>query len=218
MSINSTLESSQNNNKKELHYIKISKQNSIQEKISLSYMKLYSYQISKHYQSTNILFKVLYDKLYRSNLYKIILNSEDLNKNISRNLIYLKEDLSEFRKINKILNQTQIDNEEYDAYDLQLENDHIFKSFSYFVKRNYCFYAYFFFLMGAVFMRIQSKSNFYKVFSFYSGIGVSFGYFIYMDSIDKKIRSLNKNYSYEILSDKYNKEIDIYKRYYYDEE
>ena len=47
---------------------------------------------------------------------------------------------------------------------------------------------------------------------------MSFGYFIYMDMIDKRIKSLNKNYSYEVLSDRYFKEIEIYKKYYYDDE
>ena len=192
-----------------LIYLTRNKSYSIREKFNQFKDNLISFQLSKHYQNSSLLYKVCYDRINRSDLFKIISNTSPTQLNISRNIISMNDNLSIFNR--KVYNEKIIN-----EYDLYVEYTYITKSFNYFLWNNYTLYAYVPGLTFLLYMRLISKTTNSKLFFFYSSIGLSIIYAVSSNYLDNKRRKLEDSYMNKELKEKYEEEIELYRKYYYD--
>lgn len=77
----------------------LSFKNRISEQIYKTQIKL----VEKHYKEQKLLWRVIYDRLYRLDLYEYVLNCEDKNLNIARNIFNINEEKYKYQKINEDL-------------------------------------------------------------------------------------------------------------------
>ena len=98
------------------------------------YEKLNKVLIAKNYKEEKILFRVLYDKIYRPELYNFIIKGGRKNLNLARNVFSANEDRYEY----DLLKENE--NFHFDDDELYSENNYLIKLNKYFILHKLTIY------------------------------------------------------------------------------
>lgn len=168
--------------------------------------KLQKYFIAKNYKDEKILFRVIYDKIYRPELYNFILKGGKKNLNLARNIYTANEDRYEFQ-ILKSNDDFKIDDDE-----LYSENNYISKLHKYFILHKLSIYLSVPLGCSSIYFKLVKKS------SFYFNITILVSVTLLLVSLSN-YRTKEKFYTSEIhkiLENANVNDADAYKKFYYD--
>jgi hypothetical protein len=170
------------------------------------YNSLKKYFISKNYKDDTILFKLLYDKIYRPELYNFIKKAGEKNLILSRNILQANEEKYEFKAL-KLNEEMRFDDDE-----LYSENNFLHKRHNIFIFRKLTLYMTIPIGLSSVFFKLISRSETkFRICIFLSLIIILSNFqFVSSEQI------LNSGEFYHTLEEANKKEILIYKKFYYD--
>jgi hypothetical protein len=197
-----------NNNRDEVTFIERKKYIPLGDR-----MKNYFDNYSKHllisnYKNEKLLFRVIYDKIYRPELYTFVNTIQNVKEvNMLRNIFTMNETKYDYNLI-KENNQLKIEDDE-----IYTENNFLRK-----VHKYYKMYSIFYYMTGPLFFissyfALYEKRKF-KMFLFLIATGSSFLTSIYAEQQKKKL--LNSELS-KLLTINNSKAIDKYKIFFYDD-
>jgi len=170
--------------------------------------------IEKQYFDDNIVFKVIYDKIYRPEIHKFLINSdkEKANINLTKNILKMNESKMEFsfKRIKDYGNDISIINLENFDDELLSENNQILSLHKLFIKEKLARYSSFFLCIVSVFFKFAIRNNNISNFTLFLIAG-NLGYIVYLNASKQKVYDSEL---YKILLDKYKNEIQVYKKYY----
>jgi hypothetical protein len=196
-------------------YIDRKKNNYIKDKFDKIKENFFIRNIQRLYFDDNILFKILYDKIYRPSFYNFLINSdrEKINPNVTKNIFKMNEDKLEFQfqKIQQFENNLlSLSNEKFNDDEIFGENNILLSMNKVFLKERLAKYSSFFFCVLSLFFKFALKKPFATNITFVL-ISINLGYIYYIR--DYKQNSLRTE-TYKFMKKKYDNEIEIYKKYY----
>jgi len=164
--------------------------------------------LSQNYKEEKIIFKILYDKIYRPELFNLITKGSENNLNLTRNLFNMNEENYEYR-IMKNNQDLQLDDD-----DLYNENSFLLKLHRTFVIHKITIYLSVPFGIGSLYFSVINKSS-PKFKGNLSVFGCIALFFINIRNLYTKEALYNSNLFR--LVEKTNKlNYEVYKRFYYD--
>jgi hypothetical protein len=99
-----------------------------------NYEKLKKFILAKNYKEEKVLFRVLYDKIYRPDLYNFIIKGGQKNLNLARNVFSANEDKYEY----SLLKENE--NLQFDDDEIYSENNYLIKLHKYFALHKLTIY------------------------------------------------------------------------------
>jgi hypothetical protein len=170
------------------------------------YHSILYYFISKNYKDDTILFKLLYDKIYRPDLYKFIIKAGEKNLILSRNILQANEHKYEFKYLKKN------DELEFQEDEFYSENNFLQKRHNIFILRKLTLYMTIPVGLSSVFFKLVSRSD----SKFRLCTLLSLVIIITNLHFVNKENNLNTGEFYQTLEEANKKQILIYKKFYYD--
>jgi hypothetical protein len=164
------------------------------------------YLLAKNYKDEKILYRIIYDKIYRPDLYNFILKGGKKNLNLARNIYSANEDKYEYKTLKS--------NESFNFEDDQLfsENNYITKLHNFYVFHKLTIYSSVPLGFFSVYYKLANKNT--SKFNLCVLISATI-FFVNIWNYRKK----DKYYTSEIhkyLENANINDIDTYKRFYYD--
>ena len=185
-------------------FIERKKKENLVELLRKYYIRYQVSLVSKLYKNEGIIWKVLYDKIYRKDLYNLLMKTEnEKDLNFIRNLYYIKSKEYEYAIIKT--NESFIE----DDLDFYLENNYLYQTIKYYK------YETFTYLSCVPILLLSFYSKWYKrdkLFNFNTILFVGILYFSY--SFRMKKSNLNNTMD-KIIEGSNIKEFEVYKRLFY---
>lgn len=167
--------------------------------------------LAKLYKKEKLLFRVIYDKNYRTEMFDFIISANQTQINIARNLFTMNETNFPLKYIKSNLDLHELDD------DLHTENNFLNKIYYYYCWDWICFLAYIPGLISYIFLRVNSSNKRKNAIYFYSFLSYALGNFIISSYFDYKRQMLYSSFTAKELQRKYQDEMDTYKNFFYDD-
>jgi hypothetical protein len=122
------------------------------------------------YKSEKIVWKVLYDKIYRNDLFSILISADEKESAFLRSLYYVKQENGNFPLLK---DNIELDNDDLDIF---YENNYLLNSHKFYLIETYSYFLYIPLLAISLFFKFrgaQKKFNF-TTFVFISILGLNF--------------------------------------------
>lgn len=164
-----------------------------------------NYMLFKVYKEENVIFKILYDKLYRPDLFNLIIRGSMNNLNLTRNLFRMNN--TKF-KYDQIVNNDKMNFTDDDLYS---ENSYLFQIYNIFLVSKITLYLSIPFGLGSVYFilnRSYSKANIFF-------ISCLMLLCVNLRNANKKEKII-KSSLYRSIEETNRSNIEIYKKFYAD--
>lgn len=209
---NQKMESNKENAK--IVFIDRKKNSYLKDKLNNLVENFFLRNIEKQYFDDNLVFKVLYDKIYRPEIYKFLINSdkEKVNLNVIKNILKMNESKMEFsfKRIKDFGNDISIMNLENFDDEILSENNQLVFLHKTFIKEKLARYSSFFLCVMSAFFKFAVRkdhiSNLTLVF-----IAFNLGYIFYLN---KRKQDVFESVLYKFILQKNKNEIQVYKKFY----
>ena len=122
---------------------------------------LFIFMIKMNYENGNLLFKILYDKIYRNSLYKYILNSDINVPNKTRTFLSFNKDNFHYKFLKK--NEEFIIENDEDIYSENLYLQKTHEIFRYSIINKYSSFIFVIILFGGLLFQKKSLSIFSSI-------------------------------------------------------
>lgn len=206
------MESNKENTK--IIFIDRKKNSYLKDKVNNFIDRFFIRNIEKQYFDDNLIFKILYDKIYRPDIFKFLINSdkEKVNINVTKNILKMNESKFEFsfKRIQDFGNDLSIVNVENFDDEILSENNQLVFMHKSFIKEKLARYSSFFLCVTSAFFKFAVKKNYLSNLTMVL-IAFNLGYIFYVHS--KKQEILNSQI-YKFMVNKNKNEIQVYKKYY----
>ena len=171
-----------------------------------NYDKLKKFLLAKNYKDEKILFRVLYDKIYRPDLYNFILKGGKKNLNLARNVFSANEDKYEY----KLLREN--DTFQFEDDELYSENNYLTKLHKFYLLHKLTIYSTVPIGFTSVYYKLVNKQpTKFNICVCISSVVFSFNLWNY-----RKNQGIYRSEFQKILERGNETEMDAYKKFYYD--
>src|SRR5690348_1942595 len=141
-------------NKPGITFIERKKYIPLGQRLAKLYEEFSVQQIAKNYKSEGLLWRVVYDKVYRPELYKFISSVENIKEiNVVRNIFAINENKYEYKQLKE---NTQLDMDDDEVY---TENNYLRKVHKYFLMETYSYYSTIPLVVATSFLGIASRQT-----------------------------------------------------------
>jgi len=177
------------------------------EPLFQKYYELYSkYFIAKNYKEEKILFRILYDKIYRPELYNFVLKGGTKNINLARNIFTANEEKYEYKLL--LTNE----NFNFDDDELYSENNYLLNLHKKYLIHKFTIYSSVPIGISSLFFKFFKKSD----NIFYFTLALAGIVFVVNWSNFTKKEKIYKSELQKILIKANERSIETYKNFYYD--
>jgi hypothetical protein len=148
-------------NNEKIVFIDRTKKKSIIERINESLNNLKSRIIANQYKNEKLIWKLLYDKIYRRDMYRIIINSKDeKDTSFLRSLYYRKQHNETFPLLKQNI---ELDNDDLDIF---LENNYLLNSNKLYALETYSYFLYIPLLAVSIYYKYKNNTKWFNFTSF----------------------------------------------------
>jgi hypothetical protein len=175
-------------------FIERKKKESMIEKIQKYYSKWENRLLGKQYKTEKIIWRVLYDKIYRKDVYDLLMKTQDeKDLNFVRNLYYINTEKAGYPVIKS--NDDFID----DDPEFYLENNYLIQSFKYYKNEKFSFYIYGPLVLTSIYYKLKKNDIIFTIFTLmfsgviYSNYSLSKKRESFYEYNDKKVENRNKH-------------------------
>lgn len=200
---------------KTIVFIDRKKNSYLKDKLNSFIENFYIKNIERQYFDENYIFKVLYDKIYRPDIFRFLMNSDSkqVNINVTKNILKMNESKLEFKfkRIKSFDNDLSLLNTENFADDeIFTENNYLNYMHKMYIKERFARYSSFLLCVSSAFLKFGLKKNNIANITLVM-IAINIGYIFYLNQNKNKV--FNDEFD-KLIVQKNQHEIRVYKKYY----